>query len=39
MIPVGHVARMGEMKNAYGIMDGKFLGKKPLGRPRCKWDD
>jgi hypothetical protein len=29
----GHVARMGEKKNAYGIVKGKPEGKKPLGRP------
>jgi hypothetical protein len=32
----GNVARMGE-KNAYRILAGKPEGKRPLGRPRCKW--
>jgi hypothetical protein len=30
----GHVARMGEKRNAYNIMVGKPEGKRPLGRPR-----
>jgi hypothetical protein len=33
----GHVARMGEKKNAYRILVGKPQGKRPLGRPRCRW--
>jgi hypothetical protein len=32
-----HVACMGEMKNAYNILVVKFEGKRPLGRPRCRW--
>jgi hypothetical protein len=35
----GHVARMGKKKNAYRIVVGKPEGKRPLGRPRCKWED
>jgi hypothetical protein len=31
----GHVARMGELRNAYSILVGKPGGKRPLGRPRC----
>jgi hypothetical protein len=34
-----HVARMGEMKNAYNIFVGKPEGKKPLGRPRRRWEN
>jgi hypothetical protein len=30
----GHVARMGEKRNAYRIMVGNPEGKRPLGRPR-----
>jgi hypothetical protein len=30
----GHVARMGENKNAYRLLVGKPEGKRPLGRPR-----
>jgi hypothetical protein len=36
---VGHVARMGETRNAYMILVGKPEGKRPLGRPRCRWVD
>jgi hypothetical protein len=35
----GHVARMGERKNAYRIFMGKPEGKRPMGRPRRKWVD
>jgi hypothetical protein len=30
----GHVARMGEKRNAYKIVVGKPEGKRPLGRRR-----
>jgi hypothetical protein len=30
----GHVARMGEKRNAYRLLVGKPEGKTPLGRPR-----
>jgi hypothetical protein len=30
----GHVARMGEMRNAYNILVGKPEGKSPFGRSR-----
>jgi hypothetical protein len=29
----------GAMINAYKILVGKHEGKRPLGRPRCKWED
>jgi hypothetical protein len=35
----GHVARMREKKNACRLLVGKPEGKKPLGRPRCRWVD
>jgi hypothetical protein len=35
----GHVARMGEKRNVYGLLVGKPEGKRPLGRPRCRWID
>jgi hypothetical protein len=35
----GHVARMGEKRNAYRILVGEPKGKRPLGRPRRKWED
>jgi hypothetical protein len=30
---------MGEIKNAYKIFVGKTEGKRPLGRPSCRWED
>jgi hypothetical protein len=33
----GHVARMGEKRNAYRILVGKPEGRGPLGRPRRRW--
>ncbi|KAJ4438640.1 hypothetical protein ANN_14587 [Periplaneta americana] len=35
----GHVARMGESRNAYRVLVGRPAGKRPLGRPRCRWED
>jgi hypothetical protein len=35
----GHVARMGEKRNAHRLLVGKPEGKKPLGRPRRRWVD
>jgi hypothetical protein len=35
----GHVARMGEKRNADRILVGKPEGKRPLGRPRRRWVD
>jgi hypothetical protein len=34
----GHVARLGEKRNAYRLLVGKPEGKRPLGRP-CRWVD
>jgi hypothetical protein len=34
-----NVACMGAMRNANKILVGKLEGKRPLGRPRCKWED
>jgi hypothetical protein len=36
---VGHVARMGDKRNAYMLLVGKPEGKRPLGRPRRRWVD
>jgi hypothetical protein len=35
----GHVARMGEKRNAYRLLVGKPEGKRPLVRPRRSWVD
>jgi hypothetical protein len=36
---VGHVARMGEGRGAYRVLVGRPEGKRPLGRPRRRWED
>jgi len=33
----GHVARMGEERGACRVLVGKPEGRRPLGRPRCRW--
>ena len=35
----GHVARMEQFRNAYRVLVGKPESKRPLGRPRHKWED
>jgi hypothetical protein len=35
----GHVVRMGEKRNACRLLVGKPKGKRPLGRPRHRWED
>jgi hypothetical protein len=35
----GHVARMGEDRKVYKVSVGKPEGKRPLGRPRRRWED
>jgi hypothetical protein len=35
----GHVARMEEERNVYKVLMGKPEGKKPLGRPKRRWED
>jgi hypothetical protein len=39
MTGAGHVARMGEMRNAYNIFVGKPEGKRRLGRPRRRCEN
>jgi len=36
---VGHVACMGERTGVYRVLVGKPERKRPLGRPRCRWED
>jgi hypothetical protein len=36
---VGHVARMGKRRGSTGFLVGKSEGKRPLGRPRHRWED
>ena len=35
----GHVASMGEERGVYRVLVGKPEGRRPLGRPRCRWVD
>jgi hypothetical protein len=35
----GHVARVGEERNVYKVLVGKPEGKRPLGRPRRRWEN
>ena len=35
----GHVAYMGERRRVYRVLVGKPEGKRPLGRPRRRWED
>jgi hypothetical protein len=35
----GHVARMGEGRGVYRVLGGRTEGKRPLGRPRHRWED
>jgi len=34
----GHVVRMGKRTGVYRILVRKCRGKRPLGRPRCRWE-
>jgi hypothetical protein len=36
---VGHMARMGEGRGVYRVLVGRPKGKRPLGRPRHRWED
>jgi hypothetical protein len=36
---VGHVACMGKGRGVYRVLVGKPEGKRPLGRPRHRWED
>jgi len=35
----GHVARIGERRGVYRVLVGVPEGKRPLGRPRRRWED
>ena len=35
----GHVARIGEVRGMYRVLMGKPGGKRPVGRPMCRWVD
>jgi hypothetical protein len=38
MRAAGHVARMGDMRNAYKILVRKLEGRRPLRRPGRRWE-
>ena len=35
----GHAACVGERRGVYRVLVGKSEGKRPLGRPRRRWED
>jgi hypothetical protein len=35
----GHVARMGEGRGVHRVLVGTPERKRPLRRPRCRWED
>jgi hypothetical protein len=35
----GHVARVGEERKVCKVLVGEPVGKRPLGRPRRRWED
>jgi hypothetical protein len=39
MRSAGHVARMGEGRGVHRVLVGKPEGKRPLGRPKRRWED
>ena len=41
VIHVSHmdIVRVGERRGEYRVLVGRPEGKRPLGRPRCRWED
>jgi hypothetical protein len=39
MIWAKYVALMGESRRAYGVLERKPERKRPLGKPKCRWND
>jgi hypothetical protein len=39
MIWAGHVAIMGKRRGLYRVLVGKPEGKRPLGRPKSRWEN
>ena len=35
----GHIVDMGDRRGIYRVLVGEPEGKRPLGRPRCRWED
>jgi len=36
---ISHAARVGEGRGVYGVLVVKPEGKRPLGRPKPRWED
>ena len=36
---VGHVARIGDRKDAYRVLMGSPERRRPLGKPKLRWED
>jgi hypothetical protein len=36
---MGHVACIGKVRGTYNILVERPEGRRPLGRPRCRWED
>ena len=34
-----HAHRLEKINSAFKILTGKPTGKRPFGRPRCRWED
>ena len=39
IIRAGHVACAGERRGVYRVLVEKYVEKRPVGRPWCRWDD
>ena len=39
LFKLGHVARMEEGRSSFKFLTGTPTGKRPLGRPRRRWED
>jgi len=35
----GHIAHLGESRGVYRVLVGNPKGRRPLGKPRCRWED
>jgi hypothetical protein len=35
----GACGAQGDVRGAYNILVGRPEGRRPLGRPRCRWED
>ena len=35
----GHIAKMEEVRSDFKILIGTLTGKRPLGRPRSRWEE